>query len=142
MKKLVFVGLILIAASCSPQKRLIHLLTKHPGLLKVDTIIRIDTFLRERLVIKPGDTTIVNNVDTVIETKTNTIYITRENVKIVTKADTIHVRDTIIKYKESIHDKLFPGQIEKQEDSNWTTPLLYFLIGAVAVFLAHLYSRK
>ena len=64
--------LILLLVSCSPQKRLNRLITKHPNLIQLDTLIVRDTIVIESFnydtvtTFKYSDTTIIVNTEKVL----------------------------------------------------------------------------
>jgi hypothetical protein len=98
MKKFcVFILLIFLMGSCSPQQRIAKLVKKHPHLLKsIKTDVRIiDTFLIEKMKIIPGkDFTFSVEKDTILKIEKDSIFIKEKTVRIVSPKDTIFMKDT------------------------------------------------
>ena len=97
MNKIIFI-LLIILSSCSPQKRLNRILTKHPELLTNDTIEMVDTIHIPKY-----------EHDTISIWKNDTINIETEKYKlklIKGKNDTIRtqllIKEQDIKYKYKI----------------------------------------
>ena len=118
MKKyLLFIAVLLLLVSCSPQKRLHRLITKHPELTRIDTIkIQDSVFI-------PG-----TNIDTVFRSSLlhDTVTITQEKLKIklIEKNDTIYLNanvepDTIIITKEIPVQKIVHIESEKWYITIW-----------------------
>jgi len=111
-KTLIFLTItILLLASCSPQKRLHRLVTKHPELTRIDTIKIQDS------VFVPG-----TNVDTVFRSSLlhDTVTITQGKlqIKLIEINDTIYLNakvepDTIIITKEIPVQKIVHIEPEK-----------------------------
>ena len=129
-KTLIFLTItILLLASCSPQKRLHRLVTKHPELTRIDTIKIQDS------VFVPG-----TNVDTVFRSSLlhDTVGITQEKlqIKIIEKNDTIYLNakvepDTIIITKEIPVRKIVHIEPEKW----WVRWWWVLLVIGVLIFL-------
>ena len=117
---------ILIFASCSPQKRLHRLVTKHPELSRIDTIKIQDTIL------VPGVKT-----DTVFRSSLlhDTVTISKEKLKIrlIEINDTIYLDavvepDTVIITKEILVDRIVHVEPEKWWLKYWWVWVLLGLI--------------
>lgn len=135
MKNLIIITLsILLLASCSPQRRLHRLVSKHPELSRTDTINIQDT------VIVPGV-----KVDTIFHSSLlkDTITITKEKLKIrlIEVNDTIYLDakvepDTVILTKEILVDRIIHVKPE-----NWLTKVWQkskvFLIAFLIVFILY-----
>ena len=109
--------IILLLASCSPQKRLHRLVKKHPELSRVDTIKIQDT------IIVPGIKT-----DTVFSSLLlhDTVTITKENlqIKLIEINDTIYLdaevrADTVILTREILVDRIIHVEPEKWWIEYW-----------------------
>ena len=89
--KLIFVILIALLFSCSPQKRLNRLIKKYPELVKTDTIVVRDT-IRDTVNI----TTNLTRVDTIFSFSQvfDTITITKDNL-------------TVRYYHDTVYDKVY-----------------------------------
>ena len=120
---------ILLLASCSPQRRLHRLVTKHPELSRIDTIKIQDT------VIVPGP-----KVDTVFHSSLlkDTITITKEKLKIrlIEINDTIYLDaevepDTVILIKEILVDRIIHTEPVKWWIEYWWVWVILF--GAVVL---------
>ena len=108
---------ILLLASCSPQRRLHRLVTKHPELSRVDTIKIQDT------VIVPGP-----KIDTVFHSSVlkDTLIITKEKlqIRLLEINDTIYLDaevepDTVILTKEILVDRIIHTEPEKWWIEYW-----------------------
>ena len=118
MKKyFLFIAVLLLLVSCSPQKRLHRLITKHPELTRIDTIKIQDS------VFVPG-----TNVDTVFRSSLlhDTVTITQEKlqIKLIEKNDTIYLNanvepDTIVITKEIPVQKIVHIEPEKWYMTIW-----------------------
>ena len=118
MKKyFLFIAVLLLLVSCSPQKRLHRLIAKHPELTRIDTIKIQDS------VFVPG-----TNVDTVFRPSLlhDTVTITQEKlqIKLIEKNDTIYLNanvkpDTIIITKEIPVQKIVHIEPEKWYITIW-----------------------
>jgi len=126
---IIFSFSILLLLSCSPQKRLHRLVTKHPELTRIDTIKIQDS------VFVPG-----TNVDTVFRYSLlhDTVSITQEKlqIKIIEKNDTIYLNakvepDTIIITKEIPVQKIVHIEPEKW----WVRWWWVVLVIGVLIFL-------
>lgn len=100
MNKLLYISLIALLFSCSPQKRLNRLVKKHPELVKIDTITVRDT-IRDTINV----TTELVKVDTIFSLNEihDTITITKDNL-------------TIRYYHDTVHDKIY---ISGECDTIW-----------------------
>lgn len=98
--KLIFVILIALLFSCSPQKKLNRLIKKYPELVKTDTILVRDT-IRDTINI----TTNLTRVDTVFSFSQvfDTITITKDNL-------------TVRYYHDTVYDKVY---ISGECDTIW-----------------------
>ena len=126
---IIFSFSILLLLSCSPQKRLHRLVTKHPELTRIDTIKIQDS------VFVPG-----TNIDTVFRASLlhDTVTITQEKlqIKIIEKNDTIYLNakvepDTIIITKEIPVQKIVHIEPEKW----WVRWWWVLLVIGVLIFL-------
>ena len=132
MKNFILIILtILLLTSCSPQRRLHRLVTKHPELNRVDTIKIQDT------VIIPGP-----KVDTTFHSSVlkDTITITKEKLKIklIEINDTIYLDaevepDTVIISKEILVDRIIHTEPEKWWIEYWWVLVIVF--GVVVLVL-------
>ena len=89
--------IILILASCSPQKRLNRLVKKHPELIKVDTLSVHDTIHTETI-----------KADTVFK-DTTFLRLLRDTITVVNdrlRINTYHYRDSIFIEGECIGDTI------------------------------------
>ena len=111
------IAVLLLLVSCSPQKRLHRLITKHPELTRIDTIKIQDS------VFVPG-----TNVDTVFRSSLlhDTVTITQEKlqIKLIEKNDTIYLNaevepDTIVITKEIPVQKIVHIEPEKWYITIW-----------------------
>ena len=139
-KTLIFLTItILLLASCSPQKRLHRLVTKHPELTRIDTIKIQDS------VFVPG-----TNVDTVFRSSLlhDTVTITQGKlqIKLIEINDTIYLNakvepDTIIITKEIPVQKIVHVEPEKwwimiwNKFKKWFLYILSFLILLLVLFI-------
>lgn len=93
-----YILILILFASCSPQKRMQRLLKKHPNLITTvdkdttirDTITEIDTFISEI----HSDSFIIKT-DTIIKTNKLTIERFKDKFKVIVQPDTFIVLDTI-----------------------------------------------
>ena len=105
MKKIILCfTVLLLLAHCSPQKRLHRLITKHPELIQLDTIIVQDS------VFVPGVK--IDTVFHLLELK-DTVFISKDNLQIqlVEINDTVYLdaevkADTVVIIKEISVEKL------------------------------------
>ena len=123
---ILFTFSFLLLASCTPQKRLHRLLTKHPELTQLDTLIIQDT------IITPGV-----NIDTIFHSSVlkDTITITKENlqIKLIQINDTIYLDavvepDTVIISKEIIVDRIIHTKPVKWWLRYWWVFLIVFFV--------------
>lgn len=132
-----YIVVLLLLASCSPQKRLHRLVSKHPELSRVDTI-------------KIQDTVIVPSIktDTVFSSSLlkDTVTITKEKLKIkLTEInDTIYLNaevepDTVILTKDVLVDRIVNTEPVKWWIKYWWVWVL--LIGIIILFLLRLGSK-
>ena len=100
MSKIIYILLLSILFSCSPQKRLKRLVRKHPELITVDTIVVRDT-IRDTINI----TTELVKLDTIfsLDEVHDTIVITKDNL-------------TVRYYHDTVHDKIY---ISGECDTLW-----------------------
>jgi len=133
MKKyFLFIAVLLLLVSCSPQKRLHRLVSKHPELTRIDTIkIQDSVFVPE------------TNVDTVFLSSLlhDTVTITQEKlqIKLIEKNDTIYLNanvkpDTIIITKEIPVQKIVHIEPEKWWVKWWWVVLLVGIVGLLLIF--------
>ncbi len=130
-KKIIFFSVItLLFASCSPQKRLHRLVTKHPELTRIDTIKIQDS------VFVPG-----TKVDTVFRSSLlhDTVSITQEKlqIKLIEKNDTVYLNaevkpDTIIVTKEIPVQKIVHIEPEKWWVKWWW---VIVVLGVIVLFM-------
>jgi len=122
---------ILLLASCSPQRRLHRLVSKHPELSRVDTIKVQDT------VIVPGP-----KVDTVFHSSVlkDTLIITKEKlqIRLLEINDTIYLDaevepDTVILTKEILVDRIIHTEPEKWWIQYWW--LWVMLVGGILLLI-------
>ena len=133
---LVYVFIIIgLIASCSPQKRLHRLISKHPELVKIDSVRIIDT------IVIPAITT----YDTIeIATMPDTVVIEREKVRIEIqkikvegkpklvfkteyKQDTVIITKVVPKYALSVY--------EKDEKNYWYIWVLVGILFTMAIMV-------
>jgi hypothetical protein len=141
MKKLLlYFGLIIILASCSPQRRLHRLVTKHPELTRLDTIKIQDT------VIVPG-----LKVDTVFHSSVlkDTVFINKENlqIKLIEINDTIYLdaevkADTVIFTKEVLVDRIVHVEPENKLLSFFKNINFFLIIIITLIILLTLLYRR
>ena len=121
----------LLFASCSPQRRLHRLVTKHPELSQTDTIKIQDT------IIVPGI-----NTDTVFSSSLlhDTVTITKENlqIKLIEINDTIYLdavveADTVIIINEILVDRVVHVEPEKWWIEYWWVIVILFGIIIVVI---------
>ena len=134
MKNLILITLsILFLASCSPQRRLHRLVTKHPELSRIDTIKIQDT------VIVPGVKT-----DTLFHSSAlkDTITITKEKlqIRLIEINDTIYLNakvepDTVILTKEIIVDRIIYTEPQKWFSKYLKAGLLWLIVFIFIFFL-------
>ena len=123
--------IILLMASCTPQKRLAKLVKKHPELVRVDTITVVDTFT----VVTPR-----TRIDTFYSIKQliDTVVLQKENLKVVTylKNDTVYLNaecDTLV--VEKIRMVNVPtNTIELKKQYFWEDRWFKFLF--IVIFVA------
>lgn len=123
--------IIVLLASCTPQKRLARLVKKHPELVRADTITVIDTFT----VVTPR-----TRIDTFYSIKQliDTVVLQKENLKVVTylKNDTVYLNaecDTIV--IEKIRTVNVPtNTIELKKQYFWEDRWFKFLF--IVIFVA------
>ena len=123
---------ILLLASCSPQRRLHRLVSKHPELSRVDTIKIQDT------VIVPGpkvDTTFYSSV------LKDTITITKEKlqIRLIEINDTIYLDavvepDTVVISKEILVDRIIHTKPVKWYILLWNKSKIWLLI-IISIFI-------
>ena len=124
---------IIILASCSPQRRLHRLITKHPELSRVDTI-------------KIQDTVIVTGIkaDTIFHSSVlkDTITITKEKlqIRLIEINDTIYLDaivepDTVIITKEILVDRILHIEPVKWWIEYWWVWLIF--LGFIALFIVY-----
>jgi len=124
--------IVLLLASCTPQKRLARLVKKHPELIRVDTVTVTDTFI----VITPR-----TQIDTFYSIKQliDTVVVSKDNLTVKTylKNDTIYLDakcDTIV--IEKIREVKVPVQkIEVKEIPFWESKWFRFLFILIFVVL-------
>ena len=133
MKKAIYLILVIIIfSSCSPQRRLDRLVTKHPELTRIDTIKIQDS------VFVPG-----TNLDTVFRASLlyDTVRITQEKLQIqlIERNDTIYLNatvepDTIIITKEIPIQKIIHIKPQKWWIEYWWVWGLVLLLVVLLVF--------
>jgi hypothetical protein len=141
------IWLVLLLASCSPQKRLARLLDKHPNLTDSvwteivlnKTITEIDTFTL------PGDTVSVPyevlKRDTVFKVGRVTLSSSGGKISAYTKPDTFIQRDTI-RFKEVVR---LPTKVIVRPWKLWQSIVFWlpiFLLGFILYKRAQLLRRK
>lgn len=129
MKILILV--LVILCSCTPQRRLEHLLKKHPELTHVDSVIIRDTI---RITIpKVRIDTVVN-----VEELWDTVYLEKDQLKIKVWRDRynkVYIQgqcDTV--YIEKIVDRKVPVRIY-EETPVWKK-VFYWILAIIIAFLA------
>lgn len=128
MKYFYFV-LLVIFISCSPQKRLERIISKHPELTKKETIIIKDTFITKSIEI---DTMFFNNTDTFTITKDN-IIIKYSKIHDTVKITMNKPPDTIIKRVPITVEKVIYNN-SKIRISNFIEIGLLILILLIVIF--------
>jgi hypothetical protein len=133
--------IILLLASCTPQKRLARLVKKNPELIRVDTVTVTDTFT----IITPR-----TQIDTFYSIKQliDTVRLEKENLRILTylKNDTIYLDaecDTLV--VEKIRTVKVPTKtIEVKDESFWQSRWFKFLfiVIFVALLIRYLLSKQ
>jgi hypothetical protein len=130
----------LLLASCSPQKRLHRLITKHQELTRLDTIKIQDT------VIVPG-----LKVDTVFHSSVlkDTVFITKKNLKIklIEINDTIYLdaevkADTVIFTKEILVDRIVHVEPENSLKKFLKKSQVYLLITVLLLILLTIIFKR
>jgi len=133
--------IILILASCSPQKRLNRLVKKHPELIKVDTLSVHDTIHTETI-----------KADTVFK-DTTFLRLLRDTITVVNdrlRINTYHYRDSIFIEGECLGDTIIreikvPYQkIIVKHDKGWVVRNIkeIFIFLAILIILAMLWKRN
>lgn len=133
--------IILLLASCTPQKRLARLVKKNPELIRIDTVTVTDTFT----VITPR-----TQIDTFYSIKQliDTVRLEKENLRVLTylKNDTVYLDaecDTLV--IEKIRTVKVPTKtIEVKKDSFWDSRWFRFLfiVIFVALLVKYLLSKQ
>lgn len=133
--------IILLLASCTPQKRLAKLVKKHPELIRVDTVTVTDTFT----VIVPR-----TQIDTFYSIKqlVDTVRLEKENLRVITylKNDTVYLDaecDTLVIEKirtVKVPTKTIEVKKENFWDSRWFRFL--FIVIFVALLIRYLLSKQ
>lgn len=133
--------LILLLASCTPQKRLARLVKKNPELIRVDTVTVTDTFT----VITPR-----THIDTFYSIKQliDTVRLEKDNLRVITylKNDTIYLDaecDTLV--IEKIRTVKVPTKtIEVKKEYFWNSRWFRFLfiVIFVALLIRYLLSKQ
>ncbi len=110
--------------SCSPQRRLQHLVAHYPELLVADTLLVYDTLVMAAIAV---DTSIP------ISRLTDTVVISRDKleIKLVKIRDTIHVKgtckaDTIVREIRVPVEKI---KLVKEEAGGWLSKLPWIILG-------------
>jgi hypothetical protein len=128
MKGIKVLIILLLFASCSPQKRLNRLLDKHPQLTAKDTVMINDTIITEHI-----------SHDTLLNWATlyDTAYIEKERlrIKIVRHNDSIYIKgeclsDTIYRQHKVYVDKII---YKKNKKDGWINRGLFFLLLIFAI---------
>lgn len=142
--------LIVLLASCSPQKRVVNILSKHPELLDTFTSIKVDTIISTRIIPEKKDSlvlihdTIIKKEEYILEKKGDSIFITLPqkkiydttyNYKLITLKDSI-IKDLKIKYQNlekerKKEDK--PSFFKKFRD--YLSPTLLLAMFIIYIFL-------
>ena len=147
--KLIFVILIALLFSCSPQKRLNRLIKKHPELVKTDTIVVRDT-IRDTVNI----TTNLTRVDTIFSFNQvfDTITITKDNLTVRYYHDTVHDKvyisgecDTIwveVPYERIVEYKVPCNTASVEENIKWWYWVLLLLLFLIAGWTSRELLRK
>ncbi len=123
--------LLLLLASCSPQRRLEHLLKKHPELTNIDSVVIRDTI---RITVPKV------RIDTVVDIEElwDTIYLEKDQLKIKVWRDRynkVYIQgqcDTV--YIEKIIDRKVPVRIY-EETPVWKK-VFYWILAIIIAFLA------
>lgn len=124
--------LIVLLASCSPQKRVTTLLSKHPELLDTFSLVKVDTIIRTRIIPERKDSiilkhdTIIEKEEYILEKKGDTIYLTFPQKKIYDTTynyKLITLKDSIINDLKFKYQKL--EQTSKKEKNKNNKPSLF-----------------
>jgi hypothetical protein len=124
------IPILFLLLSCTPQKRFNRLITKHPYLLTIDTVVIHDTI---HIVVPEVD------VDTVVEEKTlfDTVYLQKEQLKVkvwMTKDRKVYIQgkcDTV--YIDKIIERRVP--VKYYEKTPWYKTLLNNVLGILLILL-------
>jgi hypothetical protein len=124
------IPILFLLLSCTPQKRFNRLITKHPYLLTIDTVVIHDTI---HIVVPEVD------VDTVVEEKTlfDTVYLQKDQLKVkvwMTKDRKVYIQgkcDTV--YVTKIVDRKIP--VKYYDKTPWYKKLLNNVIGILLILL-------
>lgn len=147
--KLIFVILIALLFSCSPQKRLNRLIKKHPELVKIDTIVVRDT-IRDTINV----TTELVKIDTIFSLNKihDTITITKDNLTIRYYHDTVYDNvyisgecDTIwieVPFEKIVEYKVPCDNVVVEENIQWWYWLLLLLLFLIAGWTSRELLRK
>lgn len=142
--KLIFVILISLLFSCSPQKKLNRLIKKYPELVKTDTIVVRDT-IRDTINI----TTNLTRVDTIFSFNQvfDTITITKDNLTVRYYHDTVYDNvyisgecDTIwieVPFEKIIEYKVPCDKVIVKEGVSW-----WYWFAIIMLILVFLYLVK
>lgn len=149
MNKLLYIFLIALLFSCSPQKRLNRLIKKHPELVKTDTILVRDT-IRDTINV----TTDLTRVDTIFSFSQvfDTITITKDNLTVRYYHDTVYDKvyisgecDTIwveVPYEKIVEYKVPCDNVVVEENIQWWYWLLLLLLILIAGWTSRELLRK
>jgi hypothetical protein len=131
--------IILSIVSCTPQKRLNRLVKKHPKLIKVDTILDIDTFVTESVKV---DTFLAYNY--LVENDTVIVVKDKLRLQYVKIHDTLMIEaeclpDTIIKTEKIPYNKI---TVQDRLPQWAKTLLIVFGVFILLLFGAIIYIKR
>jgi hypothetical protein len=145
--------LIVLLASCSPQKRVTNILKKNPELLDTFTNIKVDTIIRTRIIPEKRDSliikhdTIIQKEEYILEKKGDSIFITIPqkkifdttfNYKLITLKDSI-INDLKSKYQKLDNEAKKLKERKKEDKPNFLERFLGYLSPTLLLFMFIIY---